>query len=161
MRLVGRGVGYALITLLAASGVSIVATLVIRQVGWVPMFTVARVTNTIVVGSTLLILGERRRRREQARGSLDAVDATSVSIRSAGVPIIVLLLLLGALDVTGTSLFLAGLGVGPTWLVGLTSSFGPLVGIVGGITLFRERPSRIQWVGVGLVLLGGLLLAVQ
>jgi drug/metabolite transporter (DMT)-like permease len=161
VRLVGRGVGYALITLLAASGVSIVATLVIREVGWVPMFAVARVTNTIVVVSTLLILGQRRRRREHARGSPDTVDATSVPIRSAGVRIVALLLLLGALDVTATSLFLAGLGVGPTWLVGLTSSFGPLVGIVGGITLFRERPSRIQWVGVGLVLLGGILLAVQ
>ena len=27
------------------------------------------------------------------------------------------------------------------------SSFAPLVGIVGGVTLFRERPSRSQWTG--------------
>lgn len=158
-RLVGRGVAYALVALIGITGVTIVSTLVIRQVGWLPSFTVARVTNTVVVGSTLLLLGQRRRRREQSQGYLDPTDTTSVPIRSAGWRIVALLLVLGALDVTDVSLFLAGLQVGPTWLVGLTSSFAPLVGIVGGVTLFRERPSRTQWLGIGLVVAGGLLLS--
>jgi drug/metabolite transporter (DMT)-like permease len=70
-------------------------------------------------------------------------------------------LVLAALDVAGVSLWLAGLQVGPTWLVGLTSSFAPLVGILGGVTLFRERPRPLQWAGVAMVLGGGVLLAVN
>jgi drug/metabolite transporter (DMT)-like permease len=50
--------------------------------------------------------------------------------------------------------------VGPTWLVALTGSFAPLVGIIGGLTLFHERPRRLQWVGVAMVLGSGVLLAI-
>jgi drug/metabolite transporter (DMT)-like permease len=158
-RLVGRGVAFAFVALVGITAITIVSTLVIREVGWLSSFTVARVTNTVVVGSTLLLLGQRRRRREHAQGRLDPVDTTSVPIRRAGWRILALLLILGALDVTGVSLFLAGLQAGPTWLVGLTSSIAPIVGIVGGVTLFRERPSRPQWAGIALVVAGGLLLS--
>jgi hypothetical protein len=136
------------------------ATVVIRQTGWLPFAAVARVTNASSVLAVLVILGERRRRRERARGSPDAVDVTSVPVRQAGWRIITLLLVLAVLDVAGVSLWLAGIQVGPTWLVGLTSSFAPLVGILGGVLLFRERPRRLQWVGVAMVLGGGVLLAV-
>ena len=160
VRLVGRGVAFAIVALLVISAISILATVVIRETGWLSFAAVARVTNATSVLAVLVILGERRRRRERARGSLDALDATSVPVRQAGWRIITLLLVLAVLDVAGVSLWLAGIQVGPTWLVGLTSSFGPLVGILGGVLLFRERPRPLQWSGVAMVLGGAVLLAV-
>jgi drug/metabolite transporter (DMT)-like permease len=160
VRLVGRGVAAALMAVVLAASISILATVVVRQTGWVPFAVVARVTNAISVVAVLLVLAERRRRRELERGSPDAVDATSVPLRQAGWRIILLLFVLAALDVATVSLWLAGLQVGPTWLVALTGSFAPLVGILGGLTLFHERPRRLQWAGVAMVLGSGVLLAV-
>lgn len=160
VRVVSRGVGYALVALMGIALIAIVGTLVVRQVGWLPSFTVARVTNTIIVISALVALGRWRRRRETSRGTPEPVDATSVPLQRAGRRVLGLLLVLAALDVVGVSLFLAGLQVGPTWLVALTSSFAPLVGIIGGLTLFRERPQPLQWLGIGLVLGSALILAI-
>lgn len=64
----------------------------------------------------------------------------------------------GLLDVLGFSAFAIGLEVAPTWLIGLTSSFGPVVAVAAGVLLFGERPRAIQWAGLGLVLLSILLI---
>ena len=56
--------------------------------------------------------------------------------------------LAGLLDVIGVVAFAIGLGVAPTWIVGLASSFGPAVAVIVAVVLWGERLRASQWVGL-------------
>lgn len=159
LRVLGPGVRYALIALLVASGQPIIASLVIEHAGWLPALTVARSTNAAIVVVVLFVIGRRRQLRERARGSRDAVDPTSVALTGAGRRTIAILLAASAVEFIAVACFFAGLAAGPTWLVGLTSSFAPLIVIGAGLWLFRERPRPLQWAGIALVLVSTVFLA--
>jgi chloramphenicol-sensitive protein RarD len=66
--------------------------------------------------------------------------------------------LAGLLDVIGLMSFAYGLEVAETWLVGLASSFGPAVTIVVAVAFLGERLKPIQWLGLGGVLVGMILI---
>jgi drug/metabolite transporter (DMT)-like permease len=72
-----------------------------------------------------------------------------------------MLLVISTLEIVAVCCFFAGIAVGPTWLISLTSSFGPLVVVGGGLLLFRERPRRVQWAGVAMVLASAIVLSVR
>lgn len=65
--------------------------------------------------------------------------------------LVALLVLVGMGDIAGFLAFGYGLDVGPVWLVGLLSSFGPVLAIIYGVVALRERLHRTQWVGMGLI----------
>jgi drug/metabolite transporter (DMT)-like permease len=162
----GPGVRYALVVLFIGGVMPIISSLVIRQAGWLPALTTARVSNTVVVGTAFLIvalLGIRRSRRPDAAGlaALAVDDPTSMPLRRAGRRTWLLLAAIAVAEVFAVTFFYAGISFGPTWLVGLTSSFGPLIVISGGIFLFGERPRRVQWAGVALILVSVLVLAAR
>ena len=58
----------------------------------------------------------------------------------------------GVLDACGFAAFAIGLALVPVWLIGIVSSFGPVVTVVAGVALFGERPRPVQWLGLLLVL---------
>ena len=65
----------------------------------------------------------------------------------------------GLLDVGGFVAFAVGLQVSETWLVGITSSFGPVVAVAIGVAVFGERPRPVQWLGLAFVLASVFLIA--
>ena len=47
----------------------------------------------------------------------------------------------------------------PTWLVGLASSFGPVIAVAYAVWRLGERPHATQWVGLALLGVGVVVLA--
>ena len=45
------------------------------------------------------------------------------------------------------------------WLIGLASSFGPVLAVGYAVWQLGERPHRTQWAGLGLIALGVAVLA--
>ena len=70
-----------------------------------------------------------------------------------------LVLIAGVLDVVGLIVFAIGLEQAETWLVGLVSSFGPAFTILIAVLFLGERLQRVQWLGLGGVGLGMVLIA--
>ena len=60
----------------------------------------------------------------------------------------------GLVDVVGFVAFVIGLEVAPTWIVGLASSFGPVVAVIVAVALWGERLRPTQWVGLVGIALG-------
>jgi drug/metabolite transporter (DMT)-like permease len=136
-RPVGPGVAYALIALVAFAAVTILLSGPIRAAGWLPIMLLSRIANASVGWA---ILGATRvvRRRAVAASLRRRFDR-----RAAG-----LVVAAGLLDTAAFVAFAVGLQVSETWLVGITSSFGPVVAVVFGVLMFDERPRRIQWLGL-------------
>ena len=65
---------------------------------------------------------------------------------------------LAILDTTGYVCFNIGVRHAPTSVVATASAPYALVPVLMGVSLLRERPSPVQWSGVGLVLVGLVLL---
>ena len=90
-----------------------------------------------------LILGATRLRRAPTPAS---ADARPIDRRALG-----LVVAAGLLDIGGFIAFAVGLEIAPTWLIGITSSFGPVIAVTAGVLLFAERPRPVQWLGLALV----------
>jgi drug/metabolite transporter (DMT)-like permease len=54
----------------------------------------------------------------------------------------------GLLDIVGFVAFAIGLEQAPTWIVGLASSFGPVVTVLVAVVLWGERLRANQWLGL-------------
>jgi len=136
----GPGVVFALVALVAFAGLTVVMAGPVRAAGWLPVVFLARVANT---GSVWTIFGTSR-----LRWPAGAVSARGrvVDRRAIGLVIGV-----GLLDLGGLIAFAVGLEVSQTWLVGITSSFGPVIVVAAGVLLFGERPRPAQWLGLGCV----------
>jgi drug/metabolite transporter (DMT)-like permease len=147
-RPVGPGVAYALVALVAFAAVTVILSGPIRAAGWLPVLLVARIANA---GTVCAILGTTRLRRRSGPATL---PARRLDRRVAG-----LVLAAGLLDVAGFIAFAVGLQVSETWLVGITSSFGPVVAVAVGVLVFGERPRSVQWLGLAFVLASVFLIA--
>jgi drug/metabolite transporter (DMT)-like permease len=136
-RPIGPGVAYALIALVAFAAVTILLSGPIRAAGWLPIMLLSRVANAsvgwVILGATRVV-----RRRAVAASPRRRFDR-----RAAG-----LVVAAGLLDTAAFVAFAVGLQVSETWLVGITSSFGPVVAVAFGVLMFDERPRRIQWLGL-------------
>ena len=66
--------------------------------------------------------------------------------------------LLALLDTGGYVFFNLGIGHAGTAIVAAASAPYAVVPIVMGISLFGERPTRTQWLGVALVIAGVIIL---
>ncbi|MDA8238371.1 MAG: DMT family transporter [Chloroflexi bacterium] len=138
-RPVGPGVAYAFAALVAFAVLTVALAGPIRSAGWLPVLLFARVANASTVS---VILGVSRARRPvEPAAAGRRVDGRTVA----------LVALAGLLDIGGFIAFAIGLEIAPTWLIGLTSSFGPVIAVGAGVILFAERPRPVQWLGLGLV----------
>ncbi len=105
------------------------------------VFTVAFVLLVLMVFSRL---GLRRR-----RGGDDPQPPVRITWRTGW-----LLGLVGLIDGVSFISFGYGLAYAPAWLIAIISQSGKVLSVIGGVIFFKERLHRLQWTGVGLILVG-------
>jgi drug/metabolite transporter (DMT)-like permease len=149
-RPVSRGVLLAVVALLCFAVLIVGSSGPIRQFGWLQVTFVQRVANSAAVWLLLLVT-----RTIRPRGSETLLYHAEASTRS-GFGIV---LLVGLLDVGGLIVFAIGLQVSLAWLVGLASSFAPVVAVLVAVGFLGERLRPIQWIGL-LAIVAGLVLVV-
>lgn len=168
-RLVSPGVVFALIAMLLWAWFTILLTGPIRSAGWLPVIAVSRTVTGIVlwiiVAAALWFLWSRPPRPEPAADGPDgsgnqpvvsaAVRDPSTLARALRVRSTLLLMIaMGVFDACGYVAFSVGLEGSMAWLVGLAGSFAPIVTVFFGVGWLGERLRPTQWVGIGMVLAG-------
>jgi len=149
-RLVGPGVVAALATMAGFAIVTILLAGPIREHGWAGVVLGSRIANA---AASLVLLGLARRGTTRLDPLLSPDGAWS---RGA----LAWIVIAGGCDVAAFVAYAIGLGVAPAWLVGLASSFGPVLAVGYAVGWLGERPQRSQWVGLALIAAGVLVLAV-
>jgi drug/metabolite transporter (DMT)-like permease len=142
-RLVGPGVILAAVTMVLFAILTVGLAAPIQEHGWLPVIVGSRISNTTTV---LLLLALSL--RWQPRHLQPLLRPSGVLTVSA----IVIVLGAGIFDFAGFIAYAVGLEIAPTWLVGLVSSFGPVVAVLVAIVGMGERLRPNQW--AGLVILG-------
>lgn len=150
VRPVSIGVGFALLADVgfAVSTVGLAAP--IQEAGWLPVMLISRSANVVLV---VLVLGVALALRPPLLAGAAHADRTAIRRIAAGIVAI------GLLDAGATISFAIGLQTSVTWLVGLTSSFGPAVAIVFAVGAMGERLRGSQWLGLVLLAAGVVALA--
>lgn len=144
-RVVGRGVLFSLIALILFAFLTVGLATPIEAAGWLPVLLVSRLANAGTIWTVLaVVLLARPPGSETLLASSAAPSARGVA--ASGVA--------GILDIVGFVAFAIGLEVAPTWIVGLASSFGPVVAVIVAVVLWGERLRRSQWLGLGAIAAG-------
>jgi drug/metabolite transporter (DMT)-like permease len=144
VRIVGRGVGFAVVALVLFAVMTMVSAGPVRTAGWLPVIFFARLTSAAIA---VALLALARARPASLAPLLEAPQPPSVSAWwLAGAA--------GLLDALGLVSFANGLEQSETWLVGLASSFGPAVAVLGAVLLFGERLRPTQWLGLAGIAIG-------
>ena len=149
-KLVGPGVIAAVVSALAFATTSVLLAGPIHEYGSSAAVAGSRIGNFVLTG---VIFG--------------AASLTGVAffrpLLAAGPLVrrlVALVMLAGMGDIAGFLAFGVGLDIGPVWLVGLVSSFGPVLAIVYGLVWLHERLHLTQWIGMLLIGVSLVLLAV-
>lgn len=149
-RIVGLGVAFALVTMVLFAVVTVGLAAPIEDHGWLPVIVGSRLANT---GVALLLLVLVRRSSSQRLDVLtqpaEPFDRTSLG----------LVVVAGMFDIVAFAVYAVGLAVAPTWLIGLASSFGPVIVVVYAVWRLGERPRPTQWLGLALLAAGVVVLA--
>ncbi|MEW6226152.1 MAG: DMT family transporter [Chloroflexota bacterium] len=149
-RIVGPGVLVAVVTMLLFAILTVVLADPIRAHGWLPVVLGSRISNA---GSAVLLLVVARRteapRLRPLLRPFRGWDRTAIALVVAG----------GVFDIAAFAAYAVGLEVAAVWLVGLASSFGPVLAIAYAVWRLGERPRLSQWLGVALIGVGVVVLA--
>jgi drug/metabolite transporter (DMT)-like permease len=148
-RLVGQGVVFALVAMVCFSILTVGLAGPIRSAGWLPILLASRLANAATVW--LVLAGVLRTRWPAAAPLLQAGDGQSLPSRRTA---IVVAGAGGLLDIAGFVAFAIGLEQAPTWIVGLASSFGPVVTVLVAVAIWGERLRPNQWLGLSGIALG-------
>jgi len=152
VRLRGAGVAFGLVAMALFAILTVATAGPIGEVGWLPVVVVSRASNTLLSWAFLAFALVARPR---FAGPLVHVESRQ-GTRGTGLAVV---LPAGLLDVLGLISFAIGLEVAETWLVGLTSSFGPVVAVAVAVAFMHERLRPIQWLGLALLGVGLLTIA--
>lgn len=152
VRLVGPGVLVAVLTTLLFAVVTILLASPIRDHGWLSVVLGSRLAN-VAAGALLLALALRTG-APRLRPLLWPGSALTRSL--AGLVVVA-----GVCDMLGFGAYAVGLEVAPVWLVGLASSFGPVMVVMYAVGRLGERLRRTQWLGLVLIGAGVVVLAVS
>ena len=150
-RLAGPGVIFAVMALLLFAVMTVGLAEAIDRSGWLEVLVVSRIVNSVVSIGAVVVLTSLAHPRLRA---IVQVDTIAVARTSWAIVVIA-----GLLDVVGLIVFAIGLEQAETWLVGLVSSFGPAFTILIAVLFLGERLRRAQWLGLGGVGLGMVLIA--
>lgn len=143
-RLVGRGVPFGVVALVLFAVITIGLADVISRHGWLPVIVISRAANTVASVTLLTVV-----RSVRPRWGGPLLETAGHSGRA-----MTLVLAAGAFDLAGFISYAIGLEVAATWIVGLASSFGPVVAVLVGLGGLGERLRPSQWLGLGLVAAG-------
>ena len=141
-RIVGRGVLFAVVAMLCFSILTIGLAGPIRSAGWLPVLLASRTANAATVWLILAVVVTARPRA--ALALLQPGTGVTVARRMA----FAVAVAGGLLDISGFVAFAMGLEQAPTWIVGLASSFGPVVPVLVAVVLWGERLRPSQWFGL-------------
>jgi drug/metabolite transporter (DMT)-like permease len=149
-RLVGPGVVAAVVTLVGFAVLTVLLATPIRDHGWLPVVIGSRIGNNLaVVGLLVVALWAG------SRWFAPLLDPNGTWTRH-----VALLVVAGGLcDIAGFVAYSIGLQVAPVWLVGLASSFGPVLAVGYAVWRLGERPHATQWAGLALIAAGVAVLA--
>jgi len=145
-RLAGPGVAFAIIGLVLFASMSIVTDIVIDLADWLQVLLVSVTVVLLFIALTVA--------RERSRPVLADESGAEAGQATRDPRVLGLVVVAGLLDVAGLAVFTYGLEHAQTWLVGLASSFGPVVTIAAAVIFMGERLRRIQWVGVASIVAG-------
>jgi drug/metabolite transporter (DMT)-like permease len=148
-RIAGRGVVFALAAMACFAILTIGLSGPIRSAGWLPILLASRLANATAVW--LVLAGVLSTRWSRAAALLEPGDHDPQPTRRAALTIAAAG---GLLDIAGFVAFAVGLEQAPTWIVGLASSFGPVVTVLVAVVLWGERLRPNQWLGLGGIALG-------
>jgi drug/metabolite transporter (DMT)-like permease len=141
-RIVGRGVVFAAVAMICFSILTIGLAGPIRSAGWLPVLLASRTANAATVWLVLAIVLAVRPRAAlallQPGSGVTVARRVAVAVAIAG----------GLLDISGFIAFAIGLEQAPTWIVGLASSFGPVVPVLVAVLIWGERLRPNQWLGL-------------
>lgn len=144
---VGRGPMYAVVGVVLGSIANAIVRDPVRELGPLEAIITQRTFTIVVLAALVALLAWR------TLGVGSAFDPRRVELPPLGRGLVVLLLVLGIVDALAFLAFAYALLDAPAWLVGLVSQSGRALAVVGGIVLFKERPTLLQWSGIAL--LGG------
>jgi drug/metabolite transporter (DMT)-like permease len=124
-----------------------------QRIGWLgPIFLARGFAAMFLLGHLLAAGGER----PAASGEEPATGGAEPAHRER--QLLGLLLLLALLDTGGYVCFNLGVGHAATAIVAAASAPYAIGPIAMGVSLFGERPTRAQWLGVGFVIAGVIVL---
>jgi uncharacterized membrane protein len=135
-RIVGRGVLFSLVAMFLFAVLTVGLATPIRIAGWLPVLLASRVANALTIWTVLVVVVVAR-----PRGSETLLATTAGRTNRA----VLAAVAAGVLDIVGFVAFAIGL---ETWIVGLASSFGPVVAVIVAVVLWGERLRASQWVGL-------------
>jgi small multidrug resistance pump len=147
--LASPGVAFALVGLIFFAVITVLLTIPIKEFGWSTAITLSRIGNFATVWTILLIVRAKRTSLPKW-GRTDLLGEGHRLTRGG----ILLAALVGLGDTVAFFVFAAALEVGPTWAVSLLSSLGPIIVVLGGYLVYKERLRAPQLLGLGAVLLG-------
>jgi drug/metabolite transporter (DMT)-like permease len=149
-RIAGTGVAVAVFTLIGFAVMTVLLAGPIREHGWLPVIVGSRIGNTagaVAIMAFGLGAGASRLR------------PLMIPWRGWSKVAVIAVVCSGLFDVTGFIAFSIGLEVAPAWLIGLASSFGPVLVVGWAIVHLGERPRANQWVGLAILAAGVAVLA--
>jgi drug/metabolite transporter (DMT)-like permease len=135
-----------------------------QRIGWLGPIFLARGFATVFLLGHVLVRGARVTPPRTAAGAAAGAAAGEHGGEPAAVqpssraPVVAIIALLALVDTGGYVCFNLGVGHAPTAIVAAASAPYALVPIAMGVSLFRERPTRAQWLGVACVLVGVIVL---
>jgi drug/metabolite transporter (DMT)-like permease len=147
--LASPGVAFALVGLIFFAVITVLLTIPIKAFGWSTAITLSRIGNFATVWTILLIVRAKRTSLPKW-GRTDLLGEGHRLTRGG----ILLAALVGLGDTVAFFVFAAALEVGPTWAVSLLSSLGPIIVVLGGYLVYKERLRAPQLLGLGAILLG-------
>ena len=147
--LASPGVAFALVGLIFFAVITVLLTIPIKEFGWSTAITLSRIGNFATVW-TILLITRAKRTALPKWGRTDLLGEGHRLTRTG----LLLAALVGVGDTVAFFVFAAALEVGPTWAVSLLSSLGPIIVVLGGYLVYKERLRAPQLLGLGAILLG-------
>ena len=138
-RIVGRGVVFSLIAMILFAVLTVGLAAPIEVAGWLPVLLASRLANAATIWTVVLIVVTVRPPGSATLLATSAPRSNRAILAAAAA---------GLLDIAGFVAFAIGLERAPTWIVGLASSFGPVVAVIVAVVLWGERLRPTQWLGL-------------
>ena len=139
-RLIGLGAALAIVTMVGLGGLSYALGIMSRELGWfLPVFILRVFSTALFIPLTIAM--------------------RQWTLKGVTIALALLMAFAGVVEMGGMFAYTRGTEVGVISIVAAASITYPLIPMLGGIILFRERLAFSQWVGLCITLAGLFVLA--